>query len=230
MEAATAPTPGRISPPSPTRWAWRGGIVLLFAWQLWLTLGLFGPPPYRDLFNDQPVLSGSHGQHLYLGALGAEARTKRGRTVVYDHAFQAGYPKTPIFDGSRFAELCLLVAGGEYRPVAYKIGIVLFCMLVPLMLLIACVSISLDGSATFWAMLLGQFVWWGPLGRNALEAGESELFIAALSGLAHIGLLVRFHRSSSGCCENSTVTPGWPTPVANVMRSISSVAAIAWSP
>ncbi len=73
MDAAPNPTPGRIAPPSPTRWVWRGGIVLLFAWQAWLTLGLFSDPPFHNLFNDQPVISGSHGQHLYLGALGAKA-------------------------------------------------------------------------------------------------------------------------------------------------------------
>jgi len=54
-----------------------------------------------------------------------------GRFCCYDPAFQAGYPKTPIFDnGSRPAELFLTIAGGGYRPRAYKIGLALTCVLV----------------------------------------------------------------------------------------------------
>ena len=45
---------------------------------------------------------------------------------------------TPVFDGgSRPGELFLLLAGGSYRPAAYKIGFAALCLSVPLFLLIA---------------------------------------------------------------------------------------------
>ena len=56
----------------------------------------------------------------------------RGATTCYDPQFQAGYPKTPVFDGgSRPAELFLLLSGGRYRPAAYKLGLFTFLLLVP---------------------------------------------------------------------------------------------------
>ena len=84
----------------------------LVAWQGWMTLTLFGPDhPWERLLDDQPVISGRHALHLYHGMLGAQSLRERGRLSCYDPAFQAGYPKTPIFDsGSRPAELFLTVA------------------------------------------------------------------------------------------------------------------------
>src|SRR5258708_2987561 len=78
----------------------------LIVWQGWMTLTLFGPDhPWQRLCDDQPVISGRHALHFYHGMLGAESLRERGRLSCYDPAFQAGYPKTPIFDsGSRPAE------------------------------------------------------------------------------------------------------------------------------
>src|SRR5438132_8153452 len=125
----------------------------LLAWQGWMTLTLFGPDhPWERLLDDQPVISGRHALHLYHGMLGAESLRQRGRLSCYDPAFQAGYPKTPIFDsGSRPAELFLTVGHvfaairGRDRPsqpernetmalkgaAAYKIGLAICCWLVP---------------------------------------------------------------------------------------------------
>src|SRR5262245_10150790 len=87
---------------------WILGLLGLFAWQAWLALGLFGPErPWETLLDDRPVISGSHPQHLYLGTLGARSLATCGTVNVYDPAFQAAYPKTPIFNGSRLAELML---------------------------------------------------------------------------------------------------------------------------
>src|SRR5688572_28999291 len=108
---------------------WLLGVVGLVVAQAGLALSLFGPGhSFAALVDDRPVLSGRHPLHQYHGTLGAAAFRDRGATTCYDPGFQAGYPKTPVFDGgSRPAELFLLAAGGEYRPGAYKTGL-LVCL------------------------------------------------------------------------------------------------------
>lgn len=179
-------------------WLWLPALAALFLWHGWLTVGLFGPEPLTALVDDRPVISGSNPQHQYLGAVGAQSFMRSGHSCAYDTEFLAGYPKTPIFDGSRPAEIYMVLGGGVYRPAAYKIGLAGYCMLVPLLLLIACRGAALDWPATLLALVVGELVWWGPLGREALEAGDSVLYLAALAGLAHVGLLIAFHRTASG--------------------------------
>lgn len=188
---ATRTTPAEQRPTG--GWRWLPAWALLLAWQGWLTLGLFGSDPFTALLDDRPIRSGSHAQHQYLGTVGAQALWHQGRTSVFDTAFQAGYPKTPIFDGSRLAEFFLFLGGGTYRPAAYKIGLACMCLLVPILLLTACKAAGLSNLTGLLAAALGMLVWWGPLGRSALEAGDSELLLASLAGLAHVGFLVAFH-------------------------------------
>ncbi|MCS7046435.1 MAG: hypothetical protein NZO58_08775, partial [Gemmataceae bacterium] len=167
----------------------------LFAWHGWLTLGLFGDSyPWPNLTNEEPVLSGRHPQHQYLGCIGAEAIAKTGRPCAYVPDFQAGFPKTPIFNGSRLAEVFYYLGGIGHSPRAYKIGLALTCLLVPLLVALAARGMGLDWASTFVATTLGILIWWGPQCRAALEAGEADLQLAALAVLAHVGALVRFDR------------------------------------
>src|SRR5438132_3953501 len=169
----------------------------LLAWQGWMTLTLFRPDhPWERLLDDQPVISGRHALHLYHGMLGAQSLRERGRLSCYDPAFQAGYPKTPIFDsGSRPAELFLSVAGGKYRPAAYKIGLALCCCLVPLLLMLAGRGFGLSWGLSCAGAALGQLVWWSSPGRALLEAGDLDLAMGALAGLVGIAWLVRFDQA-----------------------------------
>jgi hypothetical protein len=111
--------------------AWLLVLLGLLVGQGWLTLRLFTPDlSVERLLNDEPILSGQHPLHLYHGQLAAKTWRERGTSSCYDPAFQAGYPKTPVFDpGSRPAELFLLAARGS--PAAYKVGLALCCLLVP---------------------------------------------------------------------------------------------------
>lgn len=171
------------------------GLVFLLAWQTWLALGLFGPEaPWQALLDDRPILSGAHPQHLYLASLGAQSLAWGGSCCVYDPAFAAGYPKTPIFNGSRLAEIVLLLGGATYNPAAYKVGLLLLCLLVPLLIACAAFTAGLSTSASLAATATGMVLAWGPPGRLAVEAGTTDLLVAALAMLAHAGLLVRFHR------------------------------------
>ena len=157
-------------------------VAALLAWHLWLTLALFGDDPWETLFNDQPIVSGAHPQKLYLGRLGAQGIVTQGRTTVYDLSNLAGYPKTPIFDGARLAELLLLLGGGSYQPAAYKVGFAGLCMLVPIFLLLTCKSLELGHGTSLLATFLGQLIWWGPHGRTALVTGDCELYLAVAVG------------------------------------------------
>ena len=188
-------------------------LVLLLSWQAWLTLGLFGPGyPWSHLTDDEPVLSGAHPQHQYLGAKGALALKMTGQPCAFDPAFQSGYLKTPIFNGSRLAEVFLFAVDGSYRPAAYKFGIVVMCMLVPLLLILAARGVGLDRGTAFLAGAAGVLIWWGPHSRSALEAGESELLLGSLALLAHVGMLVQFDSSAgllTWCGMLLTAALGW---------------------
>jgi hypothetical protein len=182
-----------ISAPA-RRWPWHLAWLGLLLWQFWLTLGLFGPDPFAQIADDRFIANGAHPQHLFLGTIGAQAFVEHGSSTVYLASFQAGFLKTPIFNGSRLAEVFIL-CGGVHRPaVACKIGLIAVCLLVPVLLLIASRTAGLDHPTTVLATVLGQLVWWGPLGRNALEVGDSELLLGALAGLAHVGCLIAYHR------------------------------------
>ncbi|MSQ95095.1 MAG: hypothetical protein EXR98_11145 [Gemmataceae bacterium] len=196
MERPDATADGSATWTLPT-WAWLLGIAAMLAWHGWLTLSLFGPDPFRNLTSDEPLVSGVHAQHQFLGQRGAEGIVKRGRAVVYSLAFGAGQPKTPIFDGSRLAELFFVLSGGTYQPAAYKIGFALLCMLVPVFLLLACKTIGLGHGTSLLATILGQLIWWGPHGRAALLTGDCELYLGSLAALAHVGFLISFHRTAS---------------------------------
>ena len=118
---------------------WLIGVAAVVCAQAGLALALFGPDhQLAALLDDRPVLSGRHPLHLYHGTLGAEAFRARGVTTVYDPNFQAGYPKTPVFDGGcRPAELVLTIAGRGYSPAAYKVGLFGCLLLVPLAFVLA---------------------------------------------------------------------------------------------
>jgi hypothetical protein len=186
-----------VPPPAAGHPAWLLALAALWAWQAYLTLGLFGPErPWDALLDDRPVLSGRHPLHLYHGYLGARALRERGSPSCYDPAFHAGYPKTPVFDsGSRPAELALALAGGRYSPAAYKLAHALLCLAAPGLLFAAARGVGLGRGPACLACALGLLVWWGQPCRDALEAGEVDLLLATLLVLAQAGLLLYYHHS-----------------------------------
>ncbi len=194
MDETRATSADGSAPGTARRWPWHLAWLALVGWQFWLTLGLFGSEPFGRIADTEFIANGAHPQHLYLGTVGAQAFLARGSSTVLDPAFQAAYLKTPIFNGSRLAEVFIL-CGGVHRPaVAYKIGLIVICLCVPVLLLIASRTAGLDHPAALIATLVGQVVWWGPLGRAALEVGNSEVLLASLAGLAHVGCLIGYHR------------------------------------
>jgi hypothetical protein len=194
--------------------AGRAAVAALVLWQGWLTLSLFGPDePLRRLTDGRPVLSGRHPLHLYHGHLGARSRSERGGTCCYDPAFQAGYPKTPLFDsGCRPAELFLTPVAGEVRPELYKLGLALGCLAVPVVFVIAARSLGLRRGAAVLAGLLGVLSWWSAPVQRLLEEGEIDWLLGGQVLLLHLAFLVSFtHRMRLGSWLGlvTTAALGW---------------------
>jgi hypothetical protein len=197
---AGTPSPCAALPAPSGGWnhpAWSLLLLALAGWQGWMTLALFGTDrPWTRLLNNQPVVSGRHALHLYHGFLGAQAFYQSATLCCYDPSFQAGYPKTPIFDsGSRPAELFLLLAGGVYRPAAYKLGLAICCVVVPFLLCMAARATGFSWGCVCLVVVLGLCVWWGKPSQEALEAGDLNLIVAAMALLAQMGLLIRFDQN-----------------------------------
>jgi hypothetical protein len=171
-------------------------LLLLFAWHGWMTFTLVCPGlSWRCLVDERPILSGSHPLHLYHGYLGARSFFERGTLCCYDPGFQAGYPKTPAFDsGSRPAELFLAFAGGRYCPAAYKIGLAVCCLAVPVLLFLAARGFGFRLGASSCVVGLGLLIWWGAPCRAALEAGDLDLLTGSLLSMAFVSALISFDR------------------------------------
>jgi hypothetical protein len=195
------PSQGSVDEPLPADpgngWGWYLLFLALLAGQGWMTLGLFGAELRWDRLRDeQPIVSGRHPLHLYHGYLGAQAFGRSNRFCAFDPQFDAGYPKTPIFDsGCRLAEMVFAIADCGYRPSAYKLMLAVACLLVPILLFIGARASGLRVATACLATGLGLLVWWGKTSRESLEAGNLDLLLGAAGSLAHTGLLLLYHRS-----------------------------------
>jgi hypothetical protein len=174
---------------------WLSVLALLVAAQGWFTLQLFGPGlAIERLTNDEPIVHGKHPLHSYHGLLGNRAWHEWQVTTCFDPAFQAGYPKTPIFDsGSRPAELFYLIGGPT--PASYKIGLSICCLLAPLAFALAGRGVGLGASGCCLAAMIGGTLWWSPPCRALLDAGDLDLLVGGLAIPVYITWLGRFWRN-----------------------------------
>src|SRR5207247_7776720 len=108
---------------------WRGGswatFCALVVLQGYLALQLFGPEDaWSAMTDDAPVIDGRHPLHYYHATLSAQAWQRSHAFVCYDPLIQAGYPKSPLFDGGgRPVELAALLVTGETHPHVYKVAV-----------------------------------------------------------------------------------------------------------
>ena len=158
----------------------------------WLTL--FGSDhPWRAVTDERPILSGRHPLHLYHGTLGAAAFATRGATTCYDPQFQAGYPKTPVFDGgSRPAELFLLLSGGRYRPAAYKLGLFTFLLLVPAAFIAAARGAGFTVGIAVLSGVGGIVLGWSEPVQHMIAEGQLDVLAAGLAAVVFVPWLVRY--------------------------------------
>lgn len=87
----------RSIPERASRWlafAW----LVLFAAHAFRTAALF--PSWGSLFDSEPIVSYDHPFHVYHAEMGRNFFREAGTTWGYDPYFFAGYPKSPVWDGS----------------------------------------------------------------------------------------------------------------------------------
>lgn len=178
--------------------AWIVVLLALAAGQAATTLTLFGPQrSWRPLVDARPVTSGRHALHFYHGTLGAHSWRRGHYGACYDPAFQAGYPKTPVFDsGSRPAELFLLIGGS--RPAAYKLGLAACCIAVPIVFAGGARLLRLGPGTSCLTAAFAQVAWWSGPVQQLLKAGQLDWLLAGLIVFLHAALLARYHQSGGG--------------------------------
>lgn len=177
---------------------WLFAVVGLVVAQAGLALALFGPErSFAAVRDDRAVLSGRHPLHLYHGSLGAASFHRAGVTTCYDPAFQAGYPKTPVFDGGcRPAELFLALTGGAFNPAAYKLGLFVCLLLVPPAFVLAGRGVGLPAGASVLAGVGGTLLGWSGPVRRMVEEGETDFLMAGLGVIVFVAWLARYARWS----------------------------------
>jgi hypothetical protein len=183
-------TPGFRAKP-----AWLVLVLALAAGQAGLAYQYFGGP--NALRDDRPVVAGRHPLHFYHGLLGAETLRQRSGISCYDPNFQAGYPKTPVFDGGcRPIELIFFLSG-DASPAAYKYGLFWGCVLVPIVFVMAGRGVGLSPASSGLAGALGCAVWWSPIVRDMLNDGHLDFLIAGLAAIPFVAWLPRYLREPS---------------------------------
>ncbi|HEY3787208.1 MAG TPA: hypothetical protein VGL71_00080 [Urbifossiella sp.] len=175
---------------------WLAAVAVLVFAQAGFALALFSTErSTAALLDDRPILSGRHPLHLYHGTLGADNFRHRGSTTCYDPNFQCGYPKTPVFDGGcRPAELFLALGGGGYRPAAYKIGLFVCLLLIPLAFVVAGRGVGLPAGAAVLSGAMGMILGWSGPVRRLIEEGELDFLMAGLAVIVFTSGLVRYAR------------------------------------
>jgi hypothetical protein len=180
--------------------AWLLVLAALLAAQALATAHLFGgDSPGAGLLDDRPLVTGRHPLHLYHGLIGARSWAERGTPSCFDPAFQAGYPKTPLFDGgSRPAELALRLAGEQLPPAtAYKLLVAAVWTAVPLALALAARQLGLGPGLACVAAALGAAAGWLTPLRALLADGDLDLLLAALALLVLLTGFAGFHRRAA---------------------------------
>lgn len=193
--------------------AWLVGVAGLLLAQAGLAVAFFGPDFPASLRDDRPIVSGRHPLHLYHGYLGSQTFFRTGSTACFDPAFQAGYPKTPVFDGgSRPAEFFLAIAGGGYKPPAYKIGLFVGLLLAPLAFVAAARGIGMNAAASCLAGVGGIVTIWSPPVRALIDAGDLDVLAAGLAAIVFVAWLARYttHFGVDAWCMLAAVSiVGW---------------------
>ena len=167
--------------------------ALLF-FHAWQTFRIF--PSLSALFDQRPVISVDHAIHLYHGYLGARFLKEHGTSWGYDPFFMAGYPKTPVYDSSSGpAELFEFMAGADYSPRAYKLGVALLVWSVPVVVLVAAHGYGCSAAAAWVSFAWALWYCWVGFPAILLRSGLVAFLWAASLAVLVPGLLVRLgHR------------------------------------
>lgn len=171
---------------------WLPVLILILIGQAGLALERFGS--WSAVTDDRPLLDGRHPLHLYHGTLGAETFRQRYATACFDPAFQAGYPKTPVFDGGcRPAELMIYLAGSGNETAAMKVGLFVMMLSVPLVFAVAARGLGISAAGACAAAAIGACLWWTTPVQSLFDSGDIDLLLAGLCALVFLAWLSRYH-------------------------------------
>jgi len=173
-------------------WAAFGALLIL---QGYLALQLFGShDAWSAMTDDAPIIDGRHPLHYYHSTLSAQAWQRSHAFICYDPLFQAGYPKSPVFDGGgRPVELVSLFVSGEMHPHVYKLALWLTVSLLPVLFWLAAATLGLGRSACLLAFGLAILALWNDPGRRLLEAGDLNALALGGHTVLYLALITRYH-------------------------------------
>jgi hypothetical protein len=171
---------------------WLGAFAIVVVGQAQLAAKVLGG--WDGLNDAQPVVAGRHPLHQYHGRLGADTFARKSATACYDPYFQAGYPKTPVFDsGCRPAEFVFGFGSASDDARAYKWGLFALGLAVPFAFALSARGAWLPAPGCVLAAVLGCEVWWSPPARAVFDSGGVDLLAAGLCGVVFAGWLARYH-------------------------------------
>lgn len=173
---------------------WLLAVAGLVVAQVGLTLKLFGPDGWAAVADDRPITTGRHPLHQYHAGIGAGAIRDGGTASAFDPHFQAGYPKTPVFDApARVAEPVFVLLGKEdHAPAAYKLALLVLCAAVPAVFVAAGRGFGMSAGGTVWAGVGGCLVWWSPPVRGVFDEGHLDLLAVGLACVLFLGGMARY--------------------------------------
>ncbi len=150
------------------------------------------------------VLPGRHMLHIYHAWIGTNTFAASGKTSAYDPQFHAGYLKTPLFDSAaRPLETLLSVVNlGGFTSLAHSaegqgvlVGLVV--LLTPFLISQSARWAGMARAASITAGILALGVMSLTAWRESLRLGAIDRLAGAPLVLAHLGLLLHYHRHPS---------------------------------
>jgi uncharacterized membrane protein YeaQ/YmgE (transglycosylase-associated protein family) len=155
-------------------------------------LGGFESGSYQ--FNNLPVTSGEYPLRLYHAGLGAATLRENFGSTCYDPNFQAGYPKTPIFDAAaRPLEPVLALCNDHTQwPMVAKWFLLGVTLAIPLVLCAVARGFQIPAMASILVALGGAVLCWMNPVLPLLMRGRFDLVILGLAILLFLGGLARY--------------------------------------
>ena len=145
-------------------------------------------------FGNEPITSGEYPLRLYHAGLGAATLRDNFGATCYDPNFQAGYPKTPIFDSAARPLEPMLACWHDASqwPTASKWFILSMVLAVPLVMCAVARGFRIPAMASILVALGGAALCWMNPVLTLLLRGRIDLFCLGLAILLFLGGLARY--------------------------------------
>ncbi len=155
-------------------------------------LGGFESNTYQ--FNNEPITSGEYPLRLYHAGLGAATLRENLGSTCYDPNFQAGYPKTPIFDSAArpLEPVLAFYHDASQWPMVSKWFLLALVLSVPLVMCAVARGFQIPAMASILVALGGAVLCWMNPVLPLLVRGRFDLLCLGLAILLFLGGLARY--------------------------------------